>query len=266
MKKAIKIVATYISGRFIAASIVMMTGMLIIPVFAVNVQPGQSYSGQVKLVFPGAGTSFVLPAGWKGGIPNGKEVFLLGNNSIRGAGIVGIRNQAAAAVLLEMRRPIPFLGSTQLILQGSVQRKGNVLIGLYRVQGAQVPMLAYVVSVFGNSGRVVSFLVAARETNINQLQQDVKIMMSSVVIGQPAAPPPIKQPTGNNASNSRLGRLLNGMKLTYMQTGSTTRTRIDLYLCKNGTFYRTTNYGGVSGSASMAGRKANRGRWFMSGT
>ncbi len=245
--------------------------VITIPAYAVNVQTGQSYQGRVKLVFPRAGVSFILPAGWKGKVPNGKDVFLLGNNSLSAIGVIGIKKQTAAAILQEMRRPIPFLANTQLMLVGSVKRKGNTLFGLYRVQGSQVPMGAYVISVFANNGNVMAFLVAARVANVNRMSRDLQSMIASLAIPQsrstPTPNPSLNRSTqgGNNASKSQLGRLLSGLKLTYMKTGSTTRTKINIYLCKNGSFYRTGNFGGVSGGSSIIGRNANRGRWTMAG-
>ncbi len=251
----------------IATIIVFIYGLVGASVYAVNVQPGQSYLGQVKLEFPNMGTSFMLPSGWTGIVPKGKEVFVLANNSLDGIGLIGIQRKAAATVLQEMRNPIPFLGNTKLILRGSVQRKGNSLFGLYQVQGSQVPMVAYVVSVFGDDGRVVAFLVAARQSNMAKLGQDMELMMASVTIKKPVTPVNTVIPGGgNNARNSELGRLLSGLKLTFMKTWSTTRTTIDIYLCKNGTFHRKEIYGGVSGPGTMVGRNANRGRWSMSGT
>ena len=240
-------------------------GMVAASGHAQIVQPGISYSGQVRLNFPNAGVSFVLPAGWKGALPSGKGVFLMGNNTIAGIGVVGTKIKSASAVLNEMRKPVPFLLNTRLILAGSVQRKGNTLFGLYRVQGAQKPMAAYVVSVFGRNGRVVTFVVAANQARIQQLARDVQLMMASTTIKTGTAVVPPNAAGGVNTNNSPLARLLSGLKLTYMKTGSYTRTKINLYLCKNGTFYRRTNYGGVDNNFSIAGRNASQGRWSMQG-
>ncbi|VAW82208.1 hypothetical protein MNBD_GAMMA12-1035 [hydrothermal vent metagenome] len=249
------------------AIFVIGVSVVTMPAYAVNVQTGQNYTGRVKLVFPNAGVSFVLPAGWKGGVPKGKDVFVLGSNGLSAIGVIGIKKQKASVILQEMRRPIPFLAKTQLMLVGSVKRKGNTLFGLYRVQGSQDPMGAYVISVFANNGNVVAFLVAARLAKVNRMSKDLQSMIASLTLPQTKKSRPSNvTDQGNNASNSQLGRMLSGLKLTYMKTGSTTRTKINIVLCKNGSFYKTENYGGVSGGGTIAGRNANRGRWTMAGT
>jgi len=124
-----------------------------------------------------------------------------------------------------------------------------------------------VVSVFGSTGKVITFAIAAKQSNVQKLASDVDIMVASVVIGAPTV---ASKTIASNQGNSPLAQLLSGLKLTYMKTGSVTRTRIDLYLCKSGKFFRINNSGGFSpggaGTLSMANRNKGQGQWTMMGT
>ena len=236
---------------FLSVTHSVASGAASVPILFVQVSTGVTYTGPSQLHFPEAGVSFRLPAGWKGGIPPNQDVFVLGNNPIAGIGIISIKNTTRTEARSTMQQAIPFLGNTRLILAGKIQHRNNRLFGLYRVQGAKEPMAAYVVAVFTGRGKAVTFLIASRRKHIKRLSRDVTLMMNSVIIKRPVI----------NAGKAELINALKGKKLTHIQTGSTTRLRIDLYFCRDGTFRRRAHTGGVDATYSMYTSRSGNGFW-----
>jgi len=224
---------------------------------AVEIEPGQSYRGPVRLEISSIGLSFKLPAGFTGRV--GDDGMVLGHASQPGLFFATVRTQVTLQdVLRELSNPIPIDAQTTLQIKGAPKVRKSRVVAHYR-GGAGVRGYAVV----RHQGQVaLAFVGATQSKHMRGLQKMVRALATSVRFG------PAKK-------SSYWQQALGGQTLRRFNTSSGVNSgftsKATIMLCRNGRFVYRSSSSGFSGSTggvgvSAAGQSAQAGRWSVSGT
>lgn len=226
---------------------------------AVEVQQGVIYEGSSRLESSQLGLSFQVPAGWQGAWPQGSEFFILESQALQSTVFMMIDQGTEQELRSLMSQPIPL--DEQVVLQpvGQIRQQGKALIADYDVSG-NPQYAARIAATSGLNNLAVAFIALAAKESAPQLQPVLDQLVNSLGFSQPKAPPAAA--TGGAGSWQDYMR---GRYIVRMYTGSGYSEKEEVWLCSDGSFYRSTNYGGGGGGFSGAFAGKGHGSWQASG-
>ncbi|MEN8128850.1 MAG: hypothetical protein ABFS45_01370 [Pseudomonadota bacterium] len=237
---------------------------------AVEIQPGQIYSGGTRLEVSGLGVAFRVPEGWRGTLPAGSEIFILQPDADPEIYILAMGEQATRAQLAStMGAPIAIGNGLSLHPTADLVERGEVLAGRYEVRGAASQLAAYSEALAGSNGVAIAFILIAAPALLTTYEANVQALIASTDLGAPNPPPTVasesKPANTDTAAADRWDLYLKGKHIIryYTTTGYTEEQY--LWLCSDGTFSRSGKSGGFGGGASGAYEGSSSGRWTATG-
>lgn len=223
---------------------------------ATELAAGQLYPGGTRLEVTPYGVSFQVPEGWQGGWPEGTEVFLLESPGQSGRILLTLDEGSLAALEAYLARPITLDAVTQLTPEGAPRREGERVRADFDVSidGVRAAVV----------GRAVTdqMLAAATALAPQDAIAGVKAVAEAVITSFAVLP---ATPVASAPVASGWDAYLRGRHLVRFYSGSGYTEEEHVYLCSDGSFYRTMNSGGFGPGASGAYGGRGQGRWQTSG-
>jgi len=222
-----------------------------------EIQPGVEYRGATTLQAPEFGISFLLPAGWVGGLPPDSEFFIMQHPSYQAYVLASLDELTLTEAQQLMAAPINLGDGIVMRPAGEVATEGVTLRADYSVSGTPQPLEGQVVTIIGDHGYSAYFVVAAAPDDFEAVKAAVVNMSESVRLTAPVAAP---APAAGSWQEQ-----LAGKKLSWFYTTSGYTEEDYMWLCPDGRFFRSADSGGFGGGASGAFSGRYAGRWEASG-
>ena len=231
---------------------------------ATEIEPGRVYDGGARLQVGEYGVTFTVPTGWRGALPQGSEYFIMEPTG-GGAMLLATGDEGSLAELRTLlSAPLDLGDGIILRPTGSLAVEGSEVRGQYRAEGSAQPLVGRVVARAGAHGIAVVYGLLAAPDQIERHLAALDLLAASTeMTPRPGA-------AGGQGGAARSGgdswaEYLKGKYLVryYTQTGFTDEQH--LWLCSDGTFYRSASSGGFGGGASGAFRGDSSGRWQADG-
>lgn len=226
---------------------------LALAVQATDIQPGVEYEGPQRLRAGVVGISFELPAGWRGGLPQGSDFFLMAPPDGGGYVFAGADEMTVAEANEAMSERVPLGDGIVLDPQGEVTVDGSALVGRYAVEGSPEPLAAVAKTLVGDHGTGIYLIAAFTEPRRGVFESALDAVLASVTFEAPVE----ETPSGISAE------ALSGRKITRFFHGSGYSEQESLYLCGSGNFYRNAESGGFGWNASGAFQSKDAGTWAV---
>lgn len=152
----------------------------------VELAVGEVHNAGTRVNAKVSGVSFVVPAGWVGGVPGPGRAYYLGSESYAGLGIATLLSRASA----------DDVGS---YLAGPIQLDNDLVlepVGMPSVSGGRVTasfeaseLVAVAAGVAGETGNAAVFLLAGNPIDRLALEQAAESLADSVQFSEPTAGP-----------------------------------------------------------------------------
>lgn len=222
---------------------------------AVEIQAGQIYSAGTKVEASELGLALTIPAGWRGGLPQGGAYFTLVSDD-NSAEIYVSSEQATEAELKQfLSQPLQLGNGVSLRPMAALAENNGVWGGDYELspprQGIQAHIQATIVR--GNLG--VAFVGLANGPARATMQSTVLKLARSLQVSEPKP---------DSSQGSWLAYLRGRYIVRYYTTTGYTEEQ-HIWLCSDGSFFRSTSGGGFGGGASGAFQGRGDGRWTAKG-
>jgi hypothetical protein len=247
------------------------TSLLVLPgvVFtasswAVEISQGQQYAGDTLLESSEAGIALRVPEGWQAAWPAGSEMLILTTPDGTGYIFVHVAEMNEGGATALMSQPVPLGDGIVLQPESAASKDSDSLIAArYRVTGAQQPWNAQIKTRIGPHGVGAAFITLGRPAQFNEIATTARTLALATQFVEPVTPPPAVAQSGGGASWQDYMR---GRYVVRYYTGSGYSDEDHIWLCSDGTFYRSTSSGGFGGGASGAFGGSANGRWQAGGT
>lgn len=256
------------SSIYRPADVLAALAILVVPAALVSVasasgqqaqelEPGVQYTGETRLQAAEYGISFVLPQGWVGALPPDAEFFIMQSAPLQAYVLAGIDELTLGEAQRLMADDIDVGDGILLRPAGEVTTEAALLVADYSVSGTPEPLEARVTTIIGDHGYGVFFIAAAVPGDIGAVNDAVEQMSNSVSLVAPVAAP---APEAGSWQEQLAGR-----KLSYFYTTTGYTEEDYMWLCADGSYFRSANSGGFGGGASGAFQSQYGGRWQASG-
>lgn len=224
---------------------------------AEEIAPGVEYQGPKRLGIARIGVSFVLPAGWTGGLPEGKEVFLVGKAGANGTLFLLAEEGTVAEARTLMSETIP-IDEYTLTPTAGARVSGNKVTNDYSVMGGKDPLSAAATTVIGKTGWGVMVLAISTPGELPLFKRAARQIVRSIRFVRPKKP--------KLSTNGYWGRQFAGKRIVHFFTGSGYQEKQQILMCPSGEFLYRFNSGGYDMHGfSGAAQSKNGGRWSVSG-
>lgn len=230
---------------------------------AVELTPGGVYPAGTTVQSSGLGLALTIPAGWLGTLPQGVEALILKKQNAQDTILIQAEQIDKPSLVAMMNQPIMLDAGLTLIPIGKAVEEAEVITGQYSVTGQYANSKAQIKSLIGKHGISVAligigFSQGEPEKSLNQLGKT--ITFTAPQVAQQANP---ARSTGSGTSWSDYMR---GRYIVFYYTGSGYHEEDHIWLCSDGTYYRSNSSGGFGGGASGASGGQANGGWQVTGT
>jgi hypothetical protein len=230
---------------------------------AAELSPGGVYPEGATVQSSGLGISLTIPAGGVGTLPQGVEALILKKQDAQDTILIRAERIDKSSIVAMMNQPIVLDTGLTLIPIGRTVEKAGVIIGHYSVTGHYANSRAQINSIVGNHGVSIALIgigFSPDEPQKTLAQISNTLTFSTSQVTQ-------QSNTDSNADGSTPWfDYMRGRYIVYYYTGSGYHEEDHIWLCSDGTYYRSNSSGGFGGGASGAfGGKAS-GRWQATGT
>lgn len=229
---------------------------------AVEIRQGQQYAGGTLLESAEAGVALQVPQSWQGAWPAGSGMLVLAAEDGTGYIFVHVAEMHEGGATELMSQPVPLGDGIVLQPQSTAAKDTDGLISApYRVTGTPQPWTAEIKTRIGPHGIGAAFVTLGRPADFESIATIARTLALTTEFTEPVTQAATAAlPGGGNWQDYMRGRYV---ARYYTSSGYTEEDHI--WLCSDGTFYRSTASGGFGGGASGAfGGRAN-GRWQASG-
>ncbi|MEM7364103.1 MAG: hypothetical protein AAF525_08755 [Pseudomonadota bacterium] len=225
---------------------------------AETLQPGKLYPGGTQIDVPDLGIAITLPTGWKGLLPAGAAAFIMESDATQ-ANLFLIGDRMTAEQLRQtMAGPIPLDTGVTITPSGNVQDVEGWMQADYVVAG-QPQLKARIKAQTGTSGIAFAIIAIGDDARIKDALTGADLVARSVTFSEPIQPP-VPQGLGGNWQDYMKGRYV-----VRLYTGSGYYEEEHIWLCSDGSFFRSTGSGGFGGGASGAFGGKGQGAWRAEG-
>jgi hypothetical protein len=209
------------------------------------------------------GLSLTIPSGWQGAWPQGVEAFVLKKEDAQDTILIQAEQIDKQSIVAMMNQPIMLDAGLTLIPIGKTEEQAGVITGQYSVTGQYANSKAQIKSLIGKHGISVAligigFSQGEPQKTLAQLSKTVQFK----------APQTAHQTNTTRESNNGTpwSDYMRGRYIVYYYTGSGYHEEDHIWLCSDGTYFRSNSSGGFGGGASGAfGGKAS-GQWQVTGS
>lgn len=222
-----------------------------------QLQEGILYNRSNILTVPDYGIQFQLPAGWSGMLPVGADKFVMASQDNNSTVILLGDRMPEAVAKEELSKPVQLDQTITLVPEGAPVKEGSLWTMNYLVNGAQ----AVKSSVIFRSGPhgysfagVLISLPAVYERDLASL----KDILAKAVFSKPVV--------RDDGNIGEWRNYLAGRALKYYNTTSGYSTTDFIYLCRDGSFYRSNNDTSVSSLGTGVSQGSSAGKWSATGS
>lgn len=220
-----------------------------------NITPGTLYEGPVRLFSPAYGTGLDLPAGWRGMLPAGSEMFIMERPGKAGLVLVMSAGSSAAEIQQALQNTIPLDAQTILIPKGGAETANGTYSNTFDVQGNK-ELAAYAIAGLFESAVGIGVLTVGPAKD-KSLIATAKQVFNSLGYQKPVGP--------TMADGTLWVDSLRGIKLEYFYTGSSSNRHKTYYLCSDGSVSRSTSGGSMGGVGTLTSASSSQGTWSIEG-
>jgi hypothetical protein len=230
---------------------------------AVELSPGGVYPEGTTVQSSGLGLSLSIPTGWLGTLPQGVEALILKKQGAQDTILIQAEQIDKQSIIAMMNQTIMLDAGLTLIPIGEAVEKAGVITGQYSVTGQYANSKAQIKSLIGKHGISVAligigFSQGEPQKTLTQLSKTITFQTPQSV------------PQGNTARSTGSGTpwsdYMRGRYIVFYYTGSGYHEEDHIWLCSDGTYYRSNSSGGFGGGASGASGGKASGQWRVTGT
>ncbi|MDA0330294.1 MAG: hypothetical protein O2958_14975 [Gemmatimonadetes bacterium] len=237
--------------------LVALLALSAVPVRA-QIEPGRVYSGGEQISDPDSGLRLTLPAGWRGGLSQDGESFVLEPDAGDGYLVVVGDEITEADARLQLSTSMDLGGGVVLTPNGAIENVASGhLSARYAVTGAPADMVGVVDVRLTQSGLAVAFILLSPPASAAGHLEAMRQFAFSLGVVEA-----VVQTTG---AGDLWEPFLRGMYLARYHTATGYTESTELWLCSNGVFYYNSQGGGFGGGASGAVQTTDGGRWSATG-
>jgi hypothetical protein len=204
-----------------------------------------------------------VPPGWQGTWPTGSEIVVLGSEEAQAYIFILVDEMDEEDIEEFLTRDLPLENGLTLHPEQSMKKQKSWYRREYTVRGSSKPLVGHVTVRQGPHEIGVALMaVSAPETSksVEQVVDDVARGMEF----QPPAPQASPQ-NANTEPPIDWQEYLKGRHLIRLYTGSGYSEEEHVWLCSNGSFFRSASSGGFGGGASGAFGSQGQGSWRATG-
>ncbi len=228
---------------------------------AEEIQAGAEYIGPKHLSIEKIGVSFDLPAGWKGGLPQGEDTFLIARDGIEGYIFITAEQTTVAQAQAALSQPLP-VAPLVMTPKGAPTVSGSHITNDYTVTGGVTPLEGRATAKIGSTGWGVMVLAVSTSTDLPVFTKAAAEIVRSVKIVKPKVPKVVPGTTGGH-----WGAMLAGKRVVRFFHGSGYSEQQQFLMCPDGRFAYSLEGGGFNlDGASGAFQSKQGGKWSATGT
>ena len=230
---------------------------------AIELAPGGVYPAGTTVQSTGLGLALTIPAGWLGTWPREVEAFILKKQDAQDTILIQAEQINKQSIVTMMNQPIMLDAGLTLIPIGKAIEKAGVITGQYSVTGQYANSKAQITSLIGEHGISVAligigFSQGEPQKTLTQLRKTITFKAPQAAQQAHTAP--------STGSGTPWSDYMRGLYIVYYYTGSGYHEEDHIWLCSDGTYYRSNSSGGFGGGASGASGGKASGQWQVTGT
>ncbi len=232
--------------------------------YAVELSPGVLYESGTKVQSSELGLSLTIPSGWQGALPQGVDAFIMQKQGAQDTVLVRADQVDKQSILAMMNQPITLDEGVILMPIGKAVERSGVIEGKYSVSGQYAEAQAEIRTLLGKHGVSVAliglgFSAGEPGKTLAKLTKSVRLEApTQAQTGQPGG--------ASGGSGQKWSDYMRGRYIVYYYTGSGYSEEDHIWLCSDGTYFRSNSSGGFGGGASGAFGGKAAGRWDVKGT
>lgn len=234
--------------------LILILSLMVGPVAAVPLQPGQQYPGGTKLEVQAGGMAVVVPEGWFALQPHGSAMLVLTPDEQSDEQSY-VMATAEVVTLDEVRaflsNPLPLGNGVVLQPQGSPTQDGQDLVMPYAVKGGVEPYEASGRARWFSNGVVVVVFALAKAGELEPTRRVADQFLANVTIME---------------GSDDWQPYLKGRHLVRYHTVTGHTEERHIYLCADGHFRKTFRASNLSGTGSVVAASGHAGRWQAIGS
>lgn len=154
------------------------------PLFAVEVQPGQLYSGGTDIQLSALGISFTIPDGWRGGWPAGSSAFVLDNDAGNASIMMVFDAFTEQQIVTMMAENIPLDEGIYLLPSKSPEKKASYFENHYQVMGSVTQLNAFIAAKVLKPGLSLATIIMSASISESQ-QSEVVALTTGLTLFEP---------------------------------------------------------------------------------
>lgn len=229
---------------------------------AVELSVGEVYEAGSTVQSSEAGLSLTIPSGWLGAMPQGVNAFVIQRQGAQDTILVQAERMDKQSVLALMNQPITLDQGLILTPLSKATEKSGVISGKYSVSGQYAHARGEIRSVVGEYGVSVALIGLGFSEG-----EPGKTLDSLVGTVKFQAPVETRKKAGESSAGGgkSWADYMRGRYIVYYYTGSGYHEEDHIWLCSDGSFYRSNSSGGFGGGASGAFGGKGSGQWSATG-
>lgn len=229
---------------------------------AVELSVGEVYHAGTSVLSSEAGLSLTIPSGWLGAMPQGVNAFVIQRQGSQDTILVQAERMDKQSVVALMNQPIVLDQGVVLTPLGKTSEKSGIISGKYSVSGQYAHARSEIRSLVGEYG--VSVALIGLGFTEGEPGKTLDALVKSVKFQAPGGGRKEEAATSGGGSQS-WSDYMRGRYIVYYYTGSGYHEEDHIWLCSDGSFYRSNSSGGFGDGASGAFGGKGSGRWSATG-
>ena len=233
------------------------------PILAVEIQQGKLYPADTLLESSTAGLSLTVPSGWQGSWPVNSEVVVLGSEEAQAYIFIHVDELKDEDIDEFFTTNLPLDNGLTLHLERREKQQESLYRGDYSVRGSQQPLMGHV-TVRKGPHEIGAALIAVSAPETAQSVKQVVYKVAKGMTFKPPSPGTGAGPT-TEGSAATWHEYLKGRYVLRLYSGSGYHEEEHVWLCSDGSFFRSASSGGFGGGASGAFNSQGQGTWKATG-
>ncbi len=230
---------------------------------AVELSIGGVYQAGTKVQSSEAGLSLTIPSGWQGAMPQGVNAFVIQKQGAQDTILVQAEQMDKQSVLSLMNQPITLDQGLSLVPQGRTTEKSGVITGKYSVLGQYANAKGEIQALVGKYG--ISVALIGLGFSAGEPGKTLSEVVKTIKFEAPRVAHQNQPQVASGSGGQSWSDYMRGRYIVYYYTGSGYHEEDHIWLCSDGSFYRSNSSGGFGGGASGAFGGKGAGKWKVTG-
>lgn len=250
--------------RFTRPVTILLSLLLLSPIHAVELAPGGVYTEGTNVQASSLGITLSIPAGWMGTLPQGVDALILKKHDAQDTILIQAEQIDKQSIVAMMNQPIVLDAGLTLVPLGKTMEKAGVITAQYRVSGQYAESKAQINSLIGKHG--ISVALIGIGFSQGEPEKTLTVLRKSISFTTPRVATSQASGTRGNSNSTSWSDYMRGRYIVFYYTGSGYHEEDHIWLCSDGTYYRSNSSGGFGGGASGASGGKASGKWQVTGT